>query len=209
MTRRWLMVKWATKTALVGALALCLVCLALGIRSCFVADSFQHQWYERSRVHEPSGLVSWGLLTQRSWFIMHASGSVCICRDWLRSSYGGQPGVPPDSTKFYRQRTVAMPGIGDAHGMILAALGFRFRLIDDIDYQFYEVVVPYWALVLTTGSLSAVLFRHLYLSRRRQKWAAEGRCAACGYDLRAHQPGQRCPECGTPIPAPATSQSRV
>jgi hypothetical protein len=26
-------------------------------------------------------------------------------------------------------------------------------------------------------------------------------CTICGYDLRAHQPGQRCPECGTEIPS--------
>lgn len=27
-------------------------------------------------------------------------------------------------------------------------------------------------------------------------------CPTCRYDLRAHSPGQTCPECGTPIPAP-------
>jgi uncharacterized paraquat-inducible protein A len=26
------------------------------------------------------------------------------------------------------------------------------------------------------------------------------RCRKCNYDLRAHQPGDRCPECGTPAP---------
>jgi hypothetical protein len=36
------------------------------------------------------------------------------------------------------------------------------------------------------------------LELERQK--AIGRCPVCKYDLRAHKPGQRCPECGTEIP---------
>ena len=28
-------------------------------------------------------------------------------------------------------------------------------------------------------------------------------CLTCGYDLRAHKSGDKCPECGTPIPPPS------
>ena len=38
--------------------------------------------------------------------------------------------------------------------------------------------------------------KQLDMERKR----ALGRCITCGYDLRAHQPGQKCPECGTEIP---------
>jgi hypothetical protein len=31
----------------------------------------------------------------------------------------------------------------------------------------------------------------------------ERKCNACGYDLRAHKAGERCPECGTEVPGPA------
>lgn len=67
---------------------------------------------------------------------------------------------------------------------------------------FRGVGVPLWfpAAVFAAGPLAS-LVRH----RRRRRRVAEGRCAGCGYDLRA-TPG-RCPECGTapgPVPAPGT-----
>jgi hypothetical protein len=32
-------------------------------------------------------------------------------------------------------------------------------------------------------------------------------CTTCGYDLRAHKPGDKCPECGTPVPAMEASKA--
>ena len=47
--------------------------------------------------------------------------------------------------------------------------------------------------------LPAILFiflRHVYREERSRKWAMEGRCTGCGYDLRGSS-GLRCPECGS------------
>jgi hypothetical protein len=59
------------------------------------------------------------------------------------------------------------------------------------------VVAPHWFLIL----LSAILPLREYVRYRRRRWIRRCQelclCIHCGYDLRAHQPGQRCPECGT------------
>ena len=38
-------------------------------------------------------------------------------------------------------------------------------------------------------------------SARRRRQKCRGLCTNCGYDLRAHRGGERCPECGGPITA--------
>ena len=55
----------------------------------------------------------------------------------------------------------------------------------------------------------------IYLHRRRMRNSAERACEKCGYDLRMHAPGDRCPECGVAIPftkgrkEPPTSSSTL
>lgn len=50
--------------------------------------------------------------------------------------------------------------------------------------------IPLWPIILAAAPGAWLLYR----ARRARRWQAEGRCAACGYDLR-ESPG-RCPECG-------------
>jgi hypothetical protein len=60
-----------------------------------------------------------------------------------------------------------------------------------------RVILPHWVLALLFAMLSAFCFRSAVRSRRRHR---EGRCPACGYDVRATP--DRCPECGA-MPAAA------
>lgn len=68
--------------------------------------------------------------------------------------------------------------------------------------HYKSLTIPYWAPALLFTAL-AWLFLHLATWRRRTK---PGHCPTCHYDLRAHAPRQKCPECGTPIEVPATKQ---
>lgn len=60
----------------------------------------------------------------------------------------------------------------------------------------YAVAVPYWLLAIPTLPMPAIW---VWRFARRQHRASKNRCATCGYDLRVST--DRCPECGTPIPA--------
>jgi hypothetical protein len=62
--------------------------------------------------------------------------------------------------------------------------------------------MPHWALALVGLPLPIAW---IWGRRRHEARALRGLCLTCGYDLRAHRPGEKCPECGTPVAAAQTS----
>ncbi len=62
------------------------------------------------------------------------------------------------------------------------------------------VCIPYSYLAVLS-SIMPTIWLLTRRRRRRKNRLAHGLCLKCGYDLRAHHPGDECPECGTPIPA--------
>ena len=56
------------------------------------------------------------------------------------------------------------------------------------------IQMPLWIVLVVLGMQPAVAGVGAYRNRRSKRWAAAGRCPACGYDLR-ESPG-RCSECG-------------
>ena len=63
-----------------------------------------------------------------------------------------------------------------------------------------EIGIPYAHLLALFSLLPAI---RLYRWLRRRKLNRPGHCVTCGYDLRATP--DRCPECGTPAPAPPST----
>jgi hypothetical protein len=58
-----------------------------------------------------------------------------------------------------------------------------------------DITLRYWFLLILTAIPPAWL-----LLRRWRSEPGTGLCAVCRYDLRAHKPGDKCPECGTMVP---------
>ena len=74
--------------------------------------------------------------------------------------------------------------------------GLWFAHESNVIYE--TLLIPDWFLTLLLLILPAVWLRRFRSERRKQR---EGLCLVCGYDLRAHVPGQLCPECGMVVPA--------
>jgi hypothetical protein len=68
-----------------------------------------------------------------------------------------------------------------------------------------DLCLPYWQIAIATLLLPAVRAATFARGRRvRPKRRREGRCTACGYDLRATS--DRCPECGA---VPSAKDARL
>lgn len=67
-----------------------------------------------------------------------------------------------------------------------------------------SVTLPYWFLLLITALPPALWI--VRLLRRRPDLDSK-LCPKCRYDLRTHNPGDKCPECGTPVPDKGTITS--
>jgi hypothetical protein len=58
--------------------------------------------------------------------------------------------------------------------------------------------VPIWFIAVIALFVPATWV----ISRLQRRRVPPGHCPTCRYDLRAHAPGQKCPECGTVIQTP-------
>jgi hypothetical protein len=117
-----------------------------------------------------------------------AAGSVAA----IDASHCGVFGSP-DSVVVYSPIGVVAQGgglLGFGHASVTfpAAAGASATVIS----------IPFWVIVMLTLALPLVALRRRL---RDIRWLRQGRCRACGYDLRA-TPG-RCPECGAAAPKPA------
>ena len=67
------------------------------------------------------------------------------------------------------------------------------------------VTVRFGVVTLLSGLPITFYFIFTHKRRRARNRLRRGLCPNCAYDLRAHAPGQICPECGTPILPQASS----
>jgi predicted RNA-binding Zn-ribbon protein involved in translation (DUF1610 family) len=74
----------------------------------------------------------------------------------------------------------------------------HFKYTDNAGLFFdgYSFRLPYWLPITASLAFTIWSYRRLIQFNRLQ---SQGRCTHCNYDLRAHKPGDLCPECGTLI----------
>ena len=69
-----------------------------------------------------------------------------------------------------------------------------FNLPPGAGWTEHRTLIPLSYLAVLFAILPLLAFRSI---RRRRKLARVGLCRKCGYDLRVHAIGDKCPECGT------------
>ena len=122
---------------------------------------------------------------ERSAFVGLSPGRVLFIQQWsagpLDASHCGVFGLPGSVTVYSPPDVVRGTGfLGFGHGSL--TLGSAACSVTS---------VPFWAVIVVTLALPVSALRRRLRDRR---WIREGRCRACGYDLRATR--GRCPECG-------------
>jgi hypothetical protein len=174
--------------AAVVSLVLCLASVAMWVRSSFVTD----QWSLRK---------NWTRNGQSILFATSAhstTGGVEIVSEW-----GHADQHVPDRAEVAHMS-------GPARELIFQSLdrtwperlGLRGQWEpagsvhgdDTADGTCIYLNFPYWFPAIAFGGLP--LIGMVILIRRRRR-VTPGRCASCGYDLRATPQGGRCPECGS------------
>ena len=192
--KRWLFSPFAAIS-----LVLCGATLALFVRSMWCTND------RIARNHEgPVATAQWQIVSLEFW---SNKGRFSVCRQetrWIPSPYPGQPASEKIWSRATNQQKNEPWYFGGPRGT-LGKLGFRLDRMKFTDPQGNTIMgrpttithddfdfdIPQWFVALILAVFPALWFGAFVKRRSR---AASGRCANCGYDLRASP--DRCPECG-------------
>ncbi len=170
--------RWLVNLAAALSLVLCVLVLALWVRSYFASDAISFT---------DNGGATFGVQSSR--------GQVLVGVMRFGTGPTGAPtglGVSTAAAVPLEQMLVGRPAF--------RRFGFAGQSVNDpgAGYRARVLIVPHWfvAALLAVATASKLVDRRL---RRSSLRVAAGLCPSCGYDVRA-SPG-RCPECGA-VPTP-------
>jgi hypothetical protein len=186
------------------SLLLCVAVCGLWVRSYFACDWVTVHWQDPARFEATGG----GVAALRGVLIVH----------YGHNAGGFGDGSDPGPVYRFDSQPVGRQGMFPPRvppGETLAGFGWRRRPIGlrtprgspaHPEYVETRAQVPAWAMALLLAVLPLVEALRLIGTRRR---ARIGLCPGCGYDLRAHAAGGRCPECGTAIARSCRRRTRT
>ena len=169
-------------------------------------------WIKGSRSLGDSGGWAWYNSKSRTYYSLQInSAQGCISFGGLDFVYdetylGEGKRLPPPETWetgwFWQDNiTLLVPPRGwFTSGSIWNRAGFdlfnEVTLVNHDRWRHWGVVMPDWLLILVLSVVPGTWVMGWPKRRRVALRRKRGLCLTCGYDLRAHQAGQRCPECG-------------
>lgn len=170
--------------------------VVLWVKSYWASYEFSHDTIRINEAKPGSGYheFRWGFSVGR--------GGIAWSVEWTGSFPAGEPTTTVHVDRKWTTVEAYWPG-SDQPPSMWHRFGFDIKRIawsypgggyEDSRY----VTVPIW---LTVGALALLPIRGIW-GRGLRRSRRDGVCLTCGYDLRATP--DRCPECGSPIPAEAT-----
>ena len=210
---------WKLLTAFCGLLSL--LFLVLGIRSHYRIDCVRRQWEIALDRPNPADAAA-RLIDGKGgyWEISSNCGLLLLCRYEIIHTYDERGPAPialrPLEIHWSYSHSVPMRfnGLtypwGFAEHNILGVshfvpsegmlIGSSFLTVAySVAKSESVTTAPHWMLALLTAIPVVIAGFRWFRAKRRVR---PGLCRQCCYDLRAHHPGDRCPECGTPVPQP-------
>jgi hypothetical protein len=185
----------ARRSAMVGSMLLLAVTCAAWAHSARFKDTISH-W--RALNLPPEQQLVPGHAHWRNLTLEIDRGDVYVQR--ATYAYGTSPpelGFAWSSTPVQWELFLCSPASPDFR---ISAAGFSFATWDRFpDWRNAALRVPLWLIASVSGAWPVL---GLATMIRRRRAYGEGRCTACGYDLRATP--QRCPECGLIVSEKAT-----
>jgi hypothetical protein len=118
----------------------------------------------------------------KDWKEVHPEGTFVL--------YDRSPADPSD----YEVPLVA-DALFDHCGLFVCRYSIEGMARGTVDFTGHFVSVRMWLLATLAAVLPALRLPGWFATVRRRRWVRQGRCACCGYDLRATR--DCCPECGT------------
>ena len=169
---------------LIASLVVCLLSIAVQVRSGFRWDSCSWMSDGSSGIYRTVGITSWqgSIEIMYGWASKFRLGPPKAGLSWHTGHYGGSIGLRVGGWFDLSWHPANFGANGQGQGTTMT-----FSI---------------WPITLATG---ATFLAGWHRRRQAARRAAVGYCSKCGYDLRASK--ERCPECGTTIREPATSSS--
>ena len=152
----------------------------------------------------------WSQPRERGWRVVAVTSSHGVVRAETYAFHAPRDGEPhsPDGPPGWYWRTVDPNPIGvetRVMGIPLGAKSSPITLVFTDDRRlvtgkppvlgvYRAIWTPHWLIALLVATPALPIIWRGRIATRRARRIAAGRCAACGYDLRASN--LRCPECG-------------
>ncbi len=182
------------------SLLLCVAMVVLWVRSYSSYDVYSRS---RDRFREPQLTIDTrGILTASGRLIFLRNHAELVISKEEEIRRFGTTAEDNVSWGHRQQKASSFPiaQFGGDSSMRLAA--------DSVGFPFTTVTIPFWLLTILLAVLPSMWA--MTYSRRRIKHNRRFRlCIKCGYDLRAHKPNEKCPECGTSVSATATGVGSI